>query len=35
MTSVGMPSRILGGSPVAISAVVPVYKEEGNIEPFL
>jgi glycosyltransferase involved in cell wall biosynthesis len=35
MTTAGMRSRIFAESPVAISAVVPVYKEEGNIEPFL
>jgi dolichol-phosphate mannosyltransferase len=35
MTSASMPSPAFGESPVAISAVVPVYREEGNIEPFL
>jgi glycosyltransferase involved in cell wall biosynthesis len=35
MTTMGMASRIFGENPVAISAVVPVYKEEGNIQPFL
>jgi hypothetical protein len=35
LTRVGMPSRTFGKGPVAISVVVPVYKEEGNIQPFL
>jgi glycosyltransferase involved in cell wall biosynthesis len=35
MTSVGKPSPAFGKSAVDISVVVPVYKEEGNIEPFL
>jgi glycosyltransferase involved in cell wall biosynthesis len=35
MTGVGMLSRSLEGGAIAISVVVPVYKEEGNIQPFL
>jgi polyisoprenyl-phosphate glycosyltransferase len=35
MTGVGMLSRSLEEGAVAISAVVPVYKEERNIQPFL
>ena len=35
MTGVGMLSRSLEEGAVAISVVVPVYKEEGNIQPFL
>jgi dolichol-phosphate mannosyltransferase len=35
MTSVGKPLPAFGKSAVDISVVVPVYKEEGNIEPFL
>ena len=35
MTSVAKSSPAFGKSAVDISVVVPVYKEEGNIEPFL
>ena len=35
MTGVGMLSGSLEEGAVAISVVVPVYKEEGNIQPFL
>jgi dolichol-phosphate mannosyltransferase len=35
MTGIGTLSRSLEEGAVAISVVVPVYKEEGNIQPFL
>ena len=35
MTSVDEPSAAFGKSAVDVSVVVPVYNEEGNMEPFL
>ena len=35
VTCMRKPSPAFGESPVDISVAVPVYKEEGNIEPFL
>ena len=35
MTNVAKSPPAFGKSAVDVSVVVPVYKEEGNIEPFL